>query len=132
MLSRADAPPRARAVHGAMRALAARCARILLGDAALAALAAERKALDGRLSVRAYRCARGPPRGAEGGLGAHVDGNLFTLLWASAEGLQVLALRPADRRAVCADDVLSLGAPTVGAARPCAPCLLYTSPSLRD
>eukprot|EP01063_Lacrimia_lanifica_P022720 TRINITY_DN30246_c0_g1_i1.p2 TRINITY_DN30246_c0_g1~~TRINITY_DN30246_c0_g1_i1.p2 ORF type:complete len:312 (+),score=76.64 TRINITY_DN30246_c0_g1_i1:75-1010(+) len=92
------------------------------GAAAKAALREAGKRADGRVSLRCY-----PGAGAAAGaderdaavpqrvrLGAHVDGNLFTLLWASRPGLQILNSAAAAAGGVTPQDVLALGLPQIG------------------
>ena len=55
---------------------------------------------------------RGAGEGRETRLGAHCDGNLFTLLWTDAAGFE--ALDPAQCGGCSAADVLSFGFPTLG------------------
>lgn len=66
--------------------------------------------LDGRLSLRVYPPVTTEMQAMGPQLGAHVDGNLFTLLWADQPGLQVL-----DPATACtADDVMNFGMPSFG------------------
>ena len=68
-----------------VEALSYRCARVLSGGSLTKeALKESGLSLGGRLTLRHY------PLGGNGELGAHVDGNLFTLLWSDRPGLEVL------------------------------------------
>jgi isopenicillin N synthase-like dioxygenase len=96
-----------------MNILGKRVASILFGDDAV--LDVE---LDGPLSVKSYagnrrELAMEPPSSStttNTRLGAHVDGNMFTILWSNAPGLQVL--RP--DKEVVADDIMFYGTPLIG------------------
>ena len=46
-------------------------------------------------------------------LGAHVDGNFFTLLWSDQPGLQVL--NPDNTKQLTPDFILNMGMPLIGA-----------------
>ena len=98
-----------------MHRLARRVAGIVFGDARTATVldgeaAGPRAVLAGPLSVKNYSgTAECRTR-----LGAHVDGNMFTLLWSNAPGLQVL--RPsADTVAFKPHDLMMFGMPMIGA-----------------
>lgn len=69
-------------------------------------------ALGGPLNIRYY-----PFNKKSDGvsLGAHVDANLFTLLWQSSPGLQVVVETP--QRAIQATDVIGFGIPSIGPVR---------------
>lgn len=68
-----------------MKALATRVATILFGEESAAGVQ-----LDGPLSVKSYVGESDESRTDDIRLGAHVDGNMFTILWSNAPGLQVL------------------------------------------
>jgi len=99
-----------------MKILARRVASILFGEEAV--LDVE---LDGSLSVKSYANDRrdrseltlessSNSSTSNIRLGAHVDGNMFTILWSNAPGLQVL--RP--DKEVVADDIMFYGMPLIG------------------
>ena len=106
-----------------MKDLATRVASILFGDEAV--LDVE---LDGPLSVKSYVGDRrellessdrrellessvsSTSSTTNTRLGAHVDGNMFTILWSNAPGLQVLR----HDKDVVADDIMFYGMPLVG------------------
>ena len=79
--------------------------RILLGDAS-----ADEAEIAGRLCLRVY------PRAASDEvnerLGAHCDATLFTLLWSTAPGLQVLD--PDTAHGWTARNVMEFGVPSMG------------------
>ena len=91
-----------------VEALSYRCARVLSAGALTKEVLQEKGAsLGGRLTLRHY------PRGGNGVLGAHVDGNLFTLLWSDRPGLEVLDPEVGSRRkcvCVCVCVCVFLGA----------------------
>ena len=68
--------------------------------------------LDGPLNMRFYSFNE-PAKSVS--LGAHVDANLFTLLWQSTPGLQVVVDIP--NRTIEASDVISFGIPSIGPVR---------------
>jgi hypothetical protein len=96
-----------------MKALANRVAIILFGEEACAGVE-----FDGPLSVKSYIGDRGKIEHTKSSdysdsdvrLGAHIDGNMFTLLWSNAPGLQVL--KP--DKDVAAEDLMFYGMPLVG------------------
>eukprot|EP00929_Paragymnodinium_shiwhaense_P115704 TRINITY_DN84737_c0_g1_i1.p1 TRINITY_DN84737_c0_g1~~TRINITY_DN84737_c0_g1_i1.p1 ORF type:complete len:362 (+),score=80.00 TRINITY_DN84737_c0_g1_i1:54-1139(+) len=96
--------------HREIRTLARRLLGILLGEAALQELEATGQYVDGKLSLRFYpggdQCMR---------LNAHVDANLFTLLWAGGPGYE--ALDPGSQalqKESIMQDVLQVGMPCFG------------------
>lgn len=95
------------ALRRELRALCLRIGRLACGEGFAEALAQDRKTLDGRLSMRFY------PTGGQGVLGQHVDGNLFTVLWADTQGLQVI--NPERAAPLTQDDILSIGVPSLSA-----------------
>ena len=108
-----------------MQVLAQKVAAILFGDEI-----AQQVVLDGPLSVKSYvgrRKRTEEGTGVEGTappstvalstdsqvrLGAHIDGNFFTLLWSNAPGLQVLN----PKKVVTAEELMYYGMPLVGEA----------------
>eukprot|EP00928_Gymnodinium_smaydae_P032612 TRINITY_DN23571_c0_g1_i1.p1 TRINITY_DN23571_c0_g1~~TRINITY_DN23571_c0_g1_i1.p1 ORF type:complete len:365 (-),score=62.96 TRINITY_DN23571_c0_g1_i1:159-1253(-) len=100
---------RIRNFHKEMRELSRRLLRILLGDAALAEIDANDQYVDGKLSLRFY-----PGSDTSIRLNAHVDANLFTLLWAGGPGYEVLDPRHEELNNVRLQDVLQVGMPLIG------------------
>ncbi|KAL1512148.1 hypothetical protein AB1Y20_005416 [Prymnesium parvum] len=94
---------RTRAVREGFRQLSTRLLRILAGDAAAGV------EVEGRLSLRVY------PHSVDSAepvrLGPHCDSTLFTLLWSTAPGLQVLDPDRAD--GWTPRDVLQFGLPSI-------------------
>ncbi len=107
-----------------MHGLARRVAGIVFGDAHTAAvLDGGAATLTGPLSVKNYSGAA--DRSIR--LGAHVDGNMFTLLWSNAPGLQVL--RPTSGTvAFEPHDLMMFGMPMIGAG----PMLTFTDDDYAD
>merc|ERR1712216_524767 len=99
--------------HQEMRALAKRLLGIVLGEDALAEMQAQGQYVDGKLSLRYY-----PGGDKDMRLNAHVDANLFTLLWAESPGFEALDPRHEALREVRLQDVLQVGMPCIG--EPCA------------
>ncbi|KAJ1458200.1 hypothetical protein M885DRAFT_586298 [Pelagophyceae sp. CCMP2097] len=109
VLSEKAAPQEAHDLRCKMRSVAQRLASIVCGDGFSEGLEKRGQKLDGRLSLRVYPAA--PDSDAR--LGAHLDANLFTLLWADAPGLEVLDPQTSE---ISAADVLAVGVPSVGPA----------------
>jgi isopenicillin N synthase-like dioxygenase len=80
----------------------------LMGDRFMAYLESSNQHLDGNLGLRFY------PSTGNGQLGAHLDANLFTVLWANGPGLQV----PSVEAGLTADDVRAIGLPSFCPAPP--------------
>ena len=99
-------------LYGHLKGLAGRLGRIVLGEEHMERMQAEGKTLDGRLSVRCYRQLSDEITHPQ--LGAHVDGNLFTLLISNKRGLQVL---DPELAGACPPSIItSYGMPSIGAA----------------
>ena len=107
-----------RRLREAMRdRVGARLVDAVAGPAFRETLAAEGSTLDGRISVRCYanendeQVEEGQARelGAAA-LGAHVDGNVLTVLYANGPGLQI----PSRDSTITADEVAAFGMPTIG------------------
>lgn len=97
-----------------LRHVANRMSEILFGDSFAQKLLESNTTLGGRISVRYYpeRAVSHAALNDQSLLGAHVDGNLFTLLWSDHSGLQVLD--PANVGDVTPEFIANLGMPLIG------------------
>ena len=94
-----------------MHSLAMRLVRVLFYDDNFSALRETRIDQNSPISVKWYKGTASSK--SETRLGAHVDGNMFTLLWSNCPGLQVL--RPDwDSGAPTPEDLMLYGMPLIG------------------
>jgi hypothetical protein len=91
-----------------LQQLSFRFCQILMGDAFTTFLTEKDAHLDGNLGIRFY------PQQGPIGLGAHVDANEFTILWANGSGLQV----PRQDIGLNSDDIRAIGLPSFTPAPP--------------
>jgi hypothetical protein len=77
--------------------------RLMLDDSVEDRLREESKRMDANFSMRFY------PKAGSGSLGAHVDGNVMTILWTDGPGLQV----PRDRAGITGEDIRNAGLPSL-------------------